>query len=77
MKEDLDLTVVYNHDNSIRSIYLDDIRVYGGKIYASENLRHEFMKVKTTAIHAISAAYRPHHAHLSSTGEGSGKKEKQ
>ena len=53
MKSELELTVVYNNDKSIRCIYLDDHRIYGGKPYVSEGLRHDHLKVKTADVTEI------------------------
>jgi len=58
MNDELELTIVYNRDNTVRCVYLDDTRIYGGKPYVSEGLRHEFLKVKTTSIHDISDCHR-------------------
>jgi hypothetical protein len=58
MKDELEIVIVYNHNNTIRCIYLDDTRIYGSKPYASEGLRHDFAKVKTATIHDISDTHR-------------------
>ena len=52
-REELELSVVYNANGTVRCIYLDDHRIYGGKPYVSEGLKHDHFKVKTADIEDV------------------------